>query len=93
MLDPIEGSCQIATFYHIMGGYASSYYSYLWGEVYSTDMYYSKVKPYGILNKKIGRKYRNTVLKPGSSKDAMEIIKEFLGRAPNDEAFIKKLGL
>jgi len=91
MQESIEDTWPIATFDHIVDGYDAGYYGYLWSQVYSADMY-AQFKKHGILNSEIGEKYRNTVLKAGSSKSGMEILTEFLGREPNDEAFIKTLG-
>eukprot|EP00833_Pecoramyces_ruminatium_P003641 jgi/Orpsp1_1/1177673/evm.model.c7180000062380.1 len=92
MIKRIEDTWSIANFYHIVNEYNAAYYGYLWSQVYAADMYYSQFKKYGILNPEIGEKYRN-ILKKGSSYDAMELLKEFLGREPSDEAFIKNLGL
>ncbi|ORY07566.1 zincin [Neocallimastix californiae] len=79
-------------FDHIVNEYDSIYYSYLWGQVYSADMFYSQFKKHGIFNTKIGRKYRN-ILKKGSSYKAMDLLEEFLNRYPNDNAFIENLDL
>jgi len=56
-------------------------------------MFYSQFKKYGIFNREIGDKYRNVILKRGSTRDAMDMLKEFLGREPNDDAFIQSLSL
>ena len=38
-------------------------------------------------------RYRNLVLAPGSSKNGMELLRDFLGREPNSHAFFAKFGL
>ena len=47
----------------------------------------------GILNATTGKRYRDMILAKGGSRDEFEIVKEFLGREPNQEAFLKSLGL
>jgi metallopeptidase MepB len=81
-----------ATFGHLIGGYDAGYYGYLSSQVYSTDMFYSVFKE-DPMNAKEGRRYRHTVLERGGSKEEMEILEEFLGRAPSTEAFYKELGI
>jgi Zn-dependent oligopeptidase len=46
----------------------------------------------GIMNPEMGAKYRNVVLAPGGTKDAFDVIEEFLGRKPNNDAYLDKLG-
>lgn len=82
----------VAGFGHLMGGYDSGYYGYLWSEVYAEDMF-TKFLEAGLLNEDIGMKYRKTILEQGSSKNESELLKDFLGREPNADAFYKKLGL
>ncbi len=75
-----------------LNGYAAGYYSYLWALVFAEDMF-SVFEKNGILNQEMGLKLRKTVLERGSTIDEMEVVKEFLGREPNDEAFLKSIGL
>ena len=77
---------------HTMGGYDVGIYGYLSSEVYAADMFstFFKKDP---MNKEAGKWYRNTVLKHGGSREPMELLKEFLGREPSNEAFYKQLGI
>lgn len=81
-----------AGFGHIGAGYAAGYYSYAWAESVAHDMF-SLFEKEGLLNKKIGRKYRTEILEKGSSLEEMDLIKNFLGRAPNNKAFLKHIGV
>lgn len=76
----------------MLSGYDAGYYGYLWSQVFSTDMFYSAFKK-NPMDGAEGRRYRKTVLEKGGSRDEMESLKEFLGREPNSEAFLKELGL
>ena len=87
----LEGTNFQAAFGHL-NGYGASYYGYLWSKVYAEDMF-SVFEKNGILDPKTGRRYRNIILASGSTRDELEIVKEFLGREPNQEAFFKSLGL
>eukprot|EP00122_Pirum_gemmata_P016836 Pgem_evm1s15749 len=81
-----------STFGHLMGGYAAGYYGYMWSKVYSQDMY-TIFQENGVMNEKTGMSYRTNILKPGSSLDASQLLLNFLGREPNNEAFLKSIGL
>jgi thimet oligopeptidase len=87
----VDGTHFQCAFGHL-NGYGASYYGYLWSLVYSQDMF-SIFDENGILDKATGLRYRDIILANGSSKDELELVKEFLGRDPNNEAFLKDLGL
>ncbi len=40
-----------------------------------------------------GMTYRRAVLEPGGSRDGAEILRDFLGREPDNGAFLTKLGI
>lgn len=87
----VDGTNFQAAFGHLMG-YAASYYGYLWSNVYAQDMF-SVFEKGGILNPEVGKRYRDIILAEGGSREPIELVKEFLGREPNPEAFYKSLGL
>lgn len=81
-----------ASFGHIMGGYEAGYYGYLWSKVYSSDMFASRFDGHE-LDSAVGAQYRDIVLAPGGSRDAIDSITQFLHRPPNNVAFLQELGL
>ena len=81
-----------ASFGHLLGGYDAGYYGYLWSEVYGDDMF-SRFEEAGYLNSDVGMDYRRKILEKGGSVDAIEMLRDFLGREPNNAAFLKALGI
>ncbi len=80
-----------AGFGHLTG-YAAGYYGYLWSEVYAQDVA-TMFEKGGFLNPEAGMKWRKDVLARGGTVDEMQMLKDFLGREPQMDAFLKYLGL
>lgn len=80
-----------ATFFHLAdAAYACKYYSYLWTNVFACDLY-SEIKKH-----EFNDEYRNKVIRllsVGGSVSPQILLQEFLGREPNQEAFLMMLGL
>jgi Zn-dependent oligopeptidase len=73
-------------------GYDAGYYGYLWSHVFGDDMY-TLFEAKGALNREIGAHYRKVILERGGSVDGDELVRSFLGREPNNGAFLRGLGL
>ncbi|KAJ2716109.1 metalloendopeptidase [Coemansia spiralis] len=84
---------KVTTFGHLAGGFASLVYSYMWSHVFSADMYATRFQKEGLDNATTGMDYRTETLRPGGSRDAMESMVRFLGRKPNNNAFLESIGL
>ena len=80
-----------AAFGHLIG-YQAGYYSYLWSKVFAQDMF-GRFKEHGMLNAEAGSYYRNKILAPGGTRDAKELLLDYLGREPDSTAFLEHLGL
>jgi Zn-dependent oligopeptidase len=87
-----EGTFALASFGHLMGGYDAAYYGYMWSEVFGDDMF-SRFEEEGVTNPAVGMAYRREVLERGGSVDADEMLIAFLGRKPDNAAFLRKLGI
>jgi oligopeptidase A len=80
-------------FSHIFaGGYAAGYYSYKWAEVLSADAY-SLFEENGVLNRDIGRRFRDEILSVGGSRPALESFVAFRGRGPQIDALLRHNGM
>ncbi len=78
-------------FSHIYsGGYSVGYYGYKWADVLSADSF-EEFKNNGVISKDIGKKFVETILSKGGSKEFEELFKDFKGREPNSEALFKHL--
>jgi thimet oligopeptidase len=82
---PVEGTHFHASFGHL-GGYSSGYYTYMWSLVIAKDLF-SAFDRKNLFAPVIARRYRDTILAAGGSKDAAELVADFLGRPYNIEAF------
>ena len=92
LFDHVDGTFMPASFGHLLGGYDAGYYGYLWSKVYGDDMF-SRSPPTGVTDPAVGAAYRTAILERGGSVDANEMLEEFLGRAPSNEAFLAELGI
>ena len=87
----------LCAFTHIFaGGYAAGYYGYKWAEVMSADCY-GAFEEAGLGDdaavRRLGAKYRETVLALGGSKSALEVFRDFRGRDPEISALLRQQDL
>jgi Zn-dependent oligopeptidase len=87
----LDGTHMIASFGHL-SGYAANYYGYLWSRVFAQDIF-SVFEKNGVMDQKTGERYRREILEVAASEEEMDMLRHFLGREPNSDAFMKSLGL
>ena len=81
---PVEGVHFEDTFTHLTG-YASNYYTYVLDKVIAID-FFSQFDKNSLLDGPTAMRYRHTVLEPGATKPAADLVKDFLGRPQNMDA-------
>ena len=71
------------TYFHLsfghLDGYSAIYYTYMWSLVIAKDLF-TAFKREGLLSPGVAGRYRRAILEAGGSKDAAELVKDFLGR-------------
>jgi oligopeptidase A len=81
------------SFGHIFaGGYAAGYYSYKWAEVLAADAF-SAFEESGVFDRGTARRFLDSILTRGGSRDALEAFVEFRGRRPDVRALLKQHGI
>lgn len=73
-------------------GYAAKYYGYGWSRMIMHDVF-AEIKKHGLLNPEIGQRYVQEIIGKGGSADPNKLLRNFLGRKPNNKAFLRDLGL
>lgn len=82
-----------ASFGHLVGGYDAGYYGYLMSETYAVNLFYKLFKGKNVLDPNIGMHYRKKLLEPGSTRGAMELLRDVLGEEPNNNYFLEEKGI
>ncbi|WP_110208668.1 M3 family metallopeptidase [Nocardioides daejeonensis] len=84
-IEPLPDTHFHASFGHL-DGYSSGYYTYKWSLVIAKDLF-SAFDTGDLFAPEVATRYRETILAPGGSKDAAELVADFLGRPYDSSAF------
>ncbi|MGN6576486.1 MAG: M3 family metallopeptidase [Nocardioides sp.] len=78
------------THFHVsfghLHGYGSGYYTYMWSLVIAKDLF-SAFDEDNMFDTEVSHRYRDRVLAPGGSKDAADLVADFLGRSYGFDSF------
>jgi thimet oligopeptidase len=85
----VPGTRFHASFGHLVG-YSAMYYTYQWSLVIAKDLL-TPFEAKGLMSKDVTLAYRDKVLAPGGSRDAAELVRNFLGRDYDFAAFERYL--
>ncbi len=85
---PIPPDAHIYANFNHLAGYSSAYYTYMWDKVIALD-FYQQFDQQNLLAGDTPMRYRRQVLEPGGSMSANDLVKNFLGRPQNMDAFQK----
>ncbi|AEI62304.1 M3 family metallopeptidase [Corallococcus macrosporus] len=78
------------SFVQLDGYYSSAYYAYLWSLVIARDLL-TPFLEHGLMDPATAQRFRDTVLGPGGSRDAADLVRSFLGRDYGFEAYTRWL--
>jgi thimet oligopeptidase len=89
LVAPMDGTHFQASFGHL-SGYTSAYYTYMWSQVIAKDLF-SAFDENDLFDPEVARRYRDRILVPGGTKDAADLVTDFLGRPFAFDAFAEWL--
>ena len=94
LIDEIDPRYRSTYYQHIFsGGYSAGYYSYIWSEILDADTFKYFKDSGDIFNPVIAKKFKDSILSQGGTRDEMEMYLEFRGRMPDVDALIERRGL
>ena len=86
LFTPVAADAHLYANFNHLAGYSSAYYTYMWDKVIAED-FYQQFDQQNPLSGDTPMRYRRTVLEPGGSVSANDLVKNFLGRPQNTAAF------
>jgi thimet oligopeptidase len=69
-----------------LAGYTSAYYTYMWSLVIAKDLF-SAFRPDDLFDADVAARYRDRILAPGGTRNAADLVADFLGRPFTFDAF------
>jgi thimet oligopeptidase len=85
----VPGTRFHTSFGHLVG-YSAMYYTYLWSLVIAKDLL-TPFQARGLMSTEVTYAYRDKVLVPGGTRDAADLVRDFLGRSYDFAAYEKYL--
>jgi oligopeptidase A len=93
VIQPPPWNRMASSFAHIFsGGYAAGYYSYKWAEVLAADAF-AAFEETGVFDPATARRFLDTILSRGGSRDALDAFVEFRGRRPDIGPLLRQHGI
>ncbi len=82
---PYEEGTSLQTAFGHLDGYTALYYTYMWSLVLAKDC----LSAFGedLMDREVATRYRRKILEPGGSRDAEDLVRDFLGRPYSFDAF------
>jgi len=85
MFPYVQDTHMFTSFGHL-DGYSSGYYTYMWSLVIAKDLF-SAFDPDDLFDPEVTHRYRDLILTPGGSRDAADLVEDFLGRPYTFDAY------
>ena len=85
LIAPLPEGRFFTAFGHL-GGYTSAYYTYMWSLVIAKDLF-SAFDGGDLFATDVAHRYRDRILAAGGSKDAADLVEDFLGRPYTFDAY------
>jgi thimet oligopeptidase len=86
LFERIPGTSSPASWEHMNSdAYSAAYYTYLWSQTIAEDLH--TAFDGDLMNTAVSRRYRDSILAPGGTKPAAELVRDFLGRPYDLRAF------